>query len=52
MDPTKKGKIENAQGVLALEYEPTMVSTLVLTINYNLNSVNLKSCCCVCGGGV
>lgn len=24
MDPTKKGKMENAQGVLALEYEPTI----------------------------
>ncbi|PIK43294.1 putative dynein intermediate chain 3, ciliary [Apostichopus japonicus] len=24
MDPTKKGKVENAQGVLALEYEPTI----------------------------
>ena len=26
MDPSKKGKMENAQGVIALEYEPTIVS--------------------------
>ena len=29
MDPTKKGKMENAQGVISLEYEPTVVSIVV-----------------------
>ena len=42
MDPSKKGKMENAQGVIALEYEPTIVSIGLL---FTHCSVQIKLCC-------